>query len=700
MDKKSLVSLHELAAASGEKYQTIYGRFRRGAFTRVVSLSLRDARRMGLAWAGRGARGKGRPYIEIDDPAISAEVRKKLLAAGADANHVSLPAPASPGGLESDGGRGAFSPESELEVFSRLSTFQRRQVQKYLSLISETAGASGAQKKEAIEAWNGDNPDNPVSARSLARMRRRYESAGVAGLASGHGKRAGKSRIPDDELELFRQLYMTEGGPSAESCWLQVLGKSALGRDELPGPRAFLYQVRKAVPEEALFLSRHGQAAWNRRYGMHVDRDYSDLPAGDCWVSDHAQIDVAVFAPSGKPCFPWLTAWRDMKSSKWLGWLLHAEPPNSDHIFQAFFYGARAFGLPRHIYIDNGKDYRARDFAGGRKRAGKIRLDETDARNLCAVLGITPHFALPYNPQAKVIERDFLKIKEGLSKHVAGYRGGHVKERPERLAGDIKRGEIMGLEDFQVILGAHIELNINGAPSAGKVLGGRTPDELWEAEARISPVSRPEALAMLCMRTAGPAKITRNGIRDAREKAYYWAEWMAGSRGRRVIMRRDPAQRERGWIFCAETEELLGEALLVGSPAALAPAGDGKVADVLRSKARNKKIVNLFAGAERALPPGQSAAETVLSMAVGNRKRRGAVAAGGTKPAPEPEPPAIEKMAKKIQRASGSAGDADLENFLPAPLPSREKPVILDSERLTEAEKAAEAEFKKFMEDR
>ena len=112
-------------------------------------------------------------------------------------------------------------------------------------------------------------------------------------------------------------------------------------------------------------MARFGNAAWNKKYASYIPRDYSNLRAGSCWVSDHAQIDVAVNF-NGSVCFPWVTVFRDVKTSKWLGWFLHADAPNSDHIFQAFYYGVQHFGLPDDIYLDNGKDYRCKDFAGGR----------------------------------------------------------------------------------------------------------------------------------------------------------------------------------------------------------------------------------------------------------------------------------------------------------------------------------------------
>ena len=118
-------------------------------------------------------------------------------------------------------------------------------------------------------------------------------------------------------------------------------------------------------------------------------------------------------------CFPWVTVFRDAKTSKWLGWFLHADSPNSDHIFQAFYYGVLNFGIPEDVYLDNGKDYRCKDFAGGRTRIIKVK-HKKDGGSLIQNLGIHIHFALPYNAQTKPVERDFLKIKEFLSKGFVG----------------------------------------------------------------------------------------------------------------------------------------------------------------------------------------------------------------------------------------------------------------------------------------
>ena len=59
-------------------------------------------------------------------------------------------------------------------------------------------------------------------------------------------------------------------------------------------------------------------AAWNKKYATYIPRDYLNIKAGSCWVSDHAQIDIAV-EHKGNVYFPWVTVFRDVKTSKWLG---------------------------------------------------------------------------------------------------------------------------------------------------------------------------------------------------------------------------------------------------------------------------------------------------------------------------------------------------------------------------------------------
>ena len=316
-------------------------------------------------------------------------------------------------------------------------------------------------------------------------MRRRYFRYGLSGLLSRHGQHLTGSSVPDEYFTYFKDLYLIEGGPSLRSCCDLTLGYAIreLGadRNKFPSFMAFKRRLDKEVPIQSIYLARYGQAAWNRKYNNYIDRDYSNIVCNQVWVSDHAQIDVACYDKNDKVVFPWVTVWRDYKSGKWLGWILQTKNPNSDLIFQSFYYAVEEFGLPKDVIIDNGKDYRSKDFAGGRKNF-KIETNKNKTSAMLKELNVSVHFALPYNAQTKPVERDFLKIKELLSKHCLGYRGGNIVERPEKLIQEIKNSKIMKFEDFKEIFDKVIVNILNKKPSNGKNLNGKCPDELFYEE--------------------------------------------------------------------------------------------------------------------------------------------------------------------------------------------------------------------------
>ena len=259
---------------------------------------------------------------------------------------------------------------SSSEYYTNAPEWSKKQADKYLELLSLTKGMKRNALEVFVKNWNKDFPDNPTSVQSIYKARAKYEEYGVAGLLSHRGKYSNKIQVNSDYYEYYKSLYLREGAPSVNFCWQVTLGyaksKDNISPVEFPSARTFDRLLKSRVSKQAIYYARFGNSAWNKKFATFIPRDYSNILAGSCWVSDHAQIDVAV-KHNDTTCFPWVTVFRDVKTSKWLGWFLHAEAPNSDHIFQAFYYAAEKFGLPDDVYIDNGKDYRCRDFAGGRK---------------------------------------------------------------------------------------------------------------------------------------------------------------------------------------------------------------------------------------------------------------------------------------------------------------------------------------------
>lgn len=488
--------------------------------------------------------------------------------------------------------------ESDNKKYSEAPLWSRIQADKYIDVIQKSLCLRGRALKLFIENWNKNNPDNQTSYSSLIRMRNRYFACGINGLLSRYGNNSGRSIIKDCYFDYFKNLYLMEGAPSLQTCWDLTLGyamrEHKIESVSFPSCSTFKRRLRREVPEQSIYLARYGESAWNRKYGNYIDRDYSTVICGEAWVSDHAQIDVACLTQDGNVVFPWVTAWRDYKSGKWLGWILQSGNPNSDHIFQSFYYAVNEFGLPKDVIIDNGKDYRSKDFAGGRQF--KVETNQRKTRSMLGELNVNVHFALPYNAQTKPIERDFLKIKELLSKHCVGYRGGNVVERPEKLAKEIKAGKIIPFEQFKEIFDDFVINVLNKRPSRGKNHEGLSPDQLFNQECAEVIKVESDALKLFCTRTSKNYTIRRNGIKDNELGITYWADWMISKTGLKVYLRRDIQNFKVAWVFRADNNAFIGKVTAVKAVAALHADEISKEAfkDAMAIKKRSLKIAKSY----------------------------------------------------------------------------------------------------------
>lgn len=483
--------------------------------------------------------------------------------------------------------------------YSEAPSWAKAQVEKYIDLIKATEGMRGSEIFDFIEDWNFCKPEYKTTYSSLMRMRQRYEENGLSGLLSRRGK-SRHTTVEDSYFEYFKTLYMVEGAPSLRTCWDLTLGyamrTNGINKSDFPSHTSFMRRLEREIPKQSIYLARYGQSAWNRKFGNYIERDYSNVVCGKVWVSDHAQIDVACLSPDGNVVFPWVTAWRDYKSGKWLGWLLQCGNPNSDHIFQTFYYAAEEYGLPEDVIIDNGKDYRCKDFAGGRTNRIHVETNQPKTTAMLAELNVDVHFALPYNAQTKPIERDFLKIKELLSKHCVGYRGGNVVERPEKLAAEIKAGKIMPFDRFKAVFDDFIVNVLNKRPSEGKNLKGLCPDDLFEQEFTEKITTSSDALKLFCMRTSKTYTVGRNGIKDNSLGITYWADWMISKTGLKVYLRRDVQNYKEAWAFRADNDEFVGKIKAVKAVAALHADSISKeeFKEAMAIKKRNLKIAKSY----------------------------------------------------------------------------------------------------------
>ncbi len=479
------------------------------------------------------------------------------------------------------------------EIYMEAPGYAKSHADMWVSLITQFKALKGKELKCAMKAYREANPDDKVSLKSYYRNKKKYDEQGIAGLLPKYGNRKGSSKTEDENYKLFEALYLKESRPSATSCWYIVRGEAYKnGQDvkDFPDYRTFLYRLERENTASHIYFSRYGEDAWYKKYADYADRDKSDIAAGSCWVGDHRILDVwCKNSETGNIFRPWVTAWFDFKSNKWISCYLHEEAPNSDHIFQSFKWGIERYGRPESIYIDNGKDYRSKDFAGG--RAHTVEVDEHKARSLVNFMGINVYFSLPYNAQSKNIERGFKEFINNYETHLLGYTGARPKERPADTDAMLKKGEAIDFVEFEGLFERFVFNVMNKKASNGKELKGKSPDELFYAEHTKIAV-RPEALRLLCMRTSQPRQIKRNGVKDSKIGKHYYAEWMVGYKGVKVYLRRDIKAYQEAWVFHAETDEFLGTAQMSERIAGLANTDVEKhqLREIQQRKARELKL--------------------------------------------------------------------------------------------------------------
>ena len=486
------------------------------------------------------------------------------------------------------------------QVYLEAPDWQKQRVDERLGLLHATAGMGRSELAEYLRCHQ-----IAASVNTVYRWRRMYADGGKNALMTAYGNRAGQSVIPDDVFSVFVGIYNTEGKCSIKAAYLTARGYyTEHYTGKCPSAASFEYRLKRDISEQHRYMARYGASAYNRKYGYSIPRDLSALRSGECAVGDHMQLDLQVTMPDGKIVRPWLTAWVDMKSRRFLGWDLHAEAPNSDHIFKAFYDMAKRFGLPDEIYVDNGKDYRCRDFAGGRASV-HVEYDTQRVSSLTADLGIKANFALPYNAQAKVIERRFRDHHGYFESLLEGYTGTNTVQRPEGLKRQVKSGKLLTFAQASELLDTFITTILDKLPFGSKAAFAKlSPVEIWAADNPALRRPSPASLALFCMRCSRPIKVGRAGVKDPDLKVMYWAPELAELKGKPVYLRRDLKDYSTAWVFTAD-DKLLCEAQLVEAvhPLAKETKSKAQLAEGMARKRREEKAVKRLIAEQATLTP-------------------------------------------------------------------------------------------------
>ncbi|MGE5608123.1 MAG: Mu transposase C-terminal domain-containing protein [Bacillota bacterium] len=457
---------------------------------------------------------------------------------------------------------------AQIKYYERLAPSRPKEIGAGLDALSGSDRGKALEKKAALDAWKQFLAGNKAKGNThklnlafvaewnkthkkricestLYRWEEQYRTGGVAALGPRYGDRKPpESKITDRLRDEFLALYLDQNQPTVAWCYEKL--KSKANNEGWPEAGGFpclktFQRLAAKIPYPVAVLFREGEKAYEDKCEPSILRDYSSIKPNDIWVADHHQFDVAVLGPDGKVCFPWVSAWMDVRSRRLLGWHISLNP-NTDTVLLSFHHAVehRNYNLPYNILVDNGKDYRALDIAGGRTKV-RVTLDPARITPIMSLLEIGATYTEPYNAKAKPIERLFRTVKEQYSRLFVSYRGGNVLERPERLQDVLKKPEgLITLDEFKKLFADWADAVYNENPHSGQGMDGRCPREVYDSLLATVRRASPEALLLTLMRTTKALTVRRHGI-------WYFDRWFRSDQlmmhqGEKVHARYHPDQ--------------------------------------------------------------------------------------------------------------------------------------------------------------
>lgn len=448
-----------------------------------------------------------------------------------------------------------------------------------------------------------------VSRSTLYEWLKKENESGIAGLAPSYGG-IGNSKITEEEKNTLMGLLLHQNRIkifSAIRLMKYVLKSRNIESPSSPTTlRRFVEKFRKEH-FDIWTLFREGEKALNDKVLPYIERNRELLEVGEGLVADGHRLNFNVLNPfTGKPCRPALILFLDWRSGYPLGWEIMLEE-NVQCISSALRMAILALGrIPKWVLIDNGKAFKAKVFTSD------VNLEEAGLYGMYARLGIQAHFAMPYNAQAKPIERFFRTFTDWFERLQPSFTGSCIDDKPahlmrnEKLLRSLHSGFVPTIQETMEMIGKWKEFFID-EPSRG--LSGKTPREVF-AQGTANRADGKEILPAdlhFLMMAMEPRKLNRNGVSFLGRNWY--SDALYGLKDY-VIIRYSFSDLSRIYIF-SRNNEFLCEARPAGKIHPMmsetdAPDFDAMKREMARKRALKKETLRvtrlLGKDADKALP--------------------------------------------------------------------------------------------------
>ncbi|GLC87519.1 transposase domain-containing protein [Lysinibacillus piscis] len=392
--------------------------------------------------------------------------------------------------------------------------FWQRVISSWRGYIADFPKQTTEKTKEFIQFFNSIDK-RKITERTLRNKYKLFKEFGEVALADHRKNRKDRNttNIHPELQGAFLDWWLDESQPSVAFTHTLLQAWVEMDMPQLAPVPSYdsFYRLIKNLPPGVLKYYREGDKALTDDVLPYVERDYSRIDSNEIWSADYHTLDFFVRDDlSGKVFRPHVVVWIDVRSRKILSMKL-CETSNSDGVIVSFRQAVKAWGLPKSVYLDNGREFLVRDFGGSGKRKSNPKANY--GRTMLERLNIEMINARVRNGRAKVIERSFKNVASEFAKTYITYTGGRPDKRPERLTGILKDESNIPLRsDVETDLWAYLEGWCNNRASQAIGLGGQTPNACYAANLVRKRTATEDELDMITLRTSSLRKVDRNGV--------------------------------------------------------------------------------------------------------------------------------------------------------------------------------------------
>nr|WP_294917355.1 transposase domain-containing protein [uncultured Neokomagataea sp.] len=363
----------------------------------------------------------------------------------------------------------------------------------------------------------------------------------LAGLAPHYGARAGDvAECPSEAWNILVSDYLRLEKPGFEACYRRLQHVAEQRGWTLPSSKTLLRRMQK-YPPEMLVVAREGEEKLKQMYPAQK-RDHAVYDALEAVNSDGHKWDVFVKWPIGaeeRIVRPVMVAFQDVFSGKILSWRIDLSE-NKEAVRLAFGDLVERYGIPKHCYFDNGRNFASKWLTGGVPNRYRFKVKEEEPLGILPQLGVQVTFVQPYSGRSKPIERAWRDFAHDLAKHprfAGAYTGHKVDAKPENYG-----SKAVPLDVFiEVVAQGIAEHNARVGRRSDVCQGKYSFDQVFEASYARVPITRAtdEQRRLWLMPAESITISKRDGVIEI-EGNRYWADFLNQYPGEKVVVRLDP----------------------------------------------------------------------------------------------------------------------------------------------------------------